>query len=61
MQDILIRDAIKAFSFDATDGKSLKAHVREHKPIAVISGLPYYCNLAVAELARGETGHQRNS
>lgn len=45
-------DSIRAFTFDATDGKSLLAHVKQHKPVAVISGLPYYCNVAVAEVAR---------
>jgi saccharopine dehydrogenase-like NADP-dependent oxidoreductase len=32
-------------------------HVREHKPIAVVSGLPYFCNVAVAEVARDEGLH----
>jgi saccharopine dehydrogenase-like NADP-dependent oxidoreductase len=50
-------DAIEAFTFDATDGKSLKAHIGKHKPVAVISGLPYYCNVAVAEVARSEKLH----
>lgn len=48
---------IQAFTFDATDGRSLKAHVGEHKPVAVISGLPYYCNIAVAEVARDQGLH----
>jgi saccharopine dehydrogenase-like NADP-dependent oxidoreductase len=50
-------DSIEPFTFDATDGKSLRAHVRKHKPVAVISGLPYYCNLAVAEVARSDKLH----
>ncbi len=50
-------ETIKPFTFDAVDGKSLVAHVRKHKPVAVISGLPYYCNVAVAEVARSEKLH----
>ena len=50
-------DNLGAFSFDAADPKQLTAHVREHGPVAVISGLPYYCNVAVAEVARTENLH----
>ncbi len=50
-------DNIQAFTFDATDGKRLETHVRKLKPVAVVSGLPYYCNVAVAELARRENLH----
>ncbi len=50
-------DTIVSFTFDATDGKSLKAHIEKHRPVAVISGLPYYCNVAVAEVARSEKLH----
>ena len=50
-------DNIQAFTFDATDGKSLEGHVGKHKPVAVISGLPFYCNVAVAEVARSEKLH----
>jgi saccharopine dehydrogenase-like NADP-dependent oxidoreductase len=50
-------DTIQAFTFDAADGKSLAAHVKKHKPAAIISGLPYYCNVAVAEIARKENLH----
>ncbi len=45
-------DNISAFVLDAGDKKRLAAHVAEHKPIAVVSGLPYFCNIAVAEVAR---------
>ena len=46
---------ISAFTFDAADKESLTAHIKSHDLLAVISGLPYYCNLTVAEVAR----HQR--
>ncbi len=36
---------------------ALTRHVREHKPTAVISGLPYFCNVTVAEVARAEGVH----
>ena len=45
-------DNIVAFDLDAGDKKRLAAHVAKHKPIAVVSSLPYYCNAAVAEVAR---------
>jgi len=50
-------DNIQAFTFDAADSKSLTAHVKEHKPAAVISGLPFFCNVGVAEVARREKLH----
>ena len=48
---------IEAFTFDAADTGSLTAHVKAQRPAAVISGLPYYCNIGVAEVARKETLH----
>ena len=48
---------LDAFTFDATDAASFTSHSRKHKPVAVISGLPYYCNLAVAKVARDEQLH----
>ena len=50
-------DNIEAFTFDATDEKALTDHVRKQKPIAVVSGLPYYCNVGVATVARAEGLH----
>ena len=50
-------DAISAFDLDASDMESLTRHVREHKPIALVSSLPYFCNVAVAEVARAEGLH----
>lgn len=48
---------ISAFDLDASDKDALTAHVRKHKPVAVVSGLPYYCNVGVAEVARNEGLH----
>ncbi len=45
------------FELDAGDKDKLAQHVHEHKPMAVISGLPYFCNEAVAEVARDEGLH----
>ena len=48
---------LTAFTFDASDSIALSGHVREHKPVAVISSLPYFCNRQVAEVARAENVH----
>jgi saccharopine dehydrogenase-like NADP-dependent oxidoreductase len=48
---------LDAFAFDAADAASLTAHIRKHKPVALISGLPYFCNVAVAKVAREEDLH----
>jgi len=50
-------DNIGAFTFDATDKEALTAHVRQQKLVAVVSSLPYYCNIGVAEVARAEGLH----
>jgi saccharopine dehydrogenase-like NADP-dependent oxidoreductase len=50
-------DTITAFDLDASDEEALTRHVRAHKPIALISSLPYFCNVAVAEVARAEGLH----
>ncbi len=50
-------DHLQAFDLDATDKTALTRHVRKHKPDAVVSGLPYFCNVAVAEVARSEGLH----
>ncbi len=50
-------DAIAAFDFDASDQATLTKHVRKHKPTAIVSGLPYYCHVSVAEVARAEGLH----
>ena len=45
---------IEPFELDANDRDLLQQHVRKHKPVAVVSSLPYFCNLSVAEVARAE-------
>ena len=45
--------SIKAFNLDATDADALSKHIEKHKPSAVVSSLPYYCNEVVARVARG--------
>jgi saccharopine dehydrogenase-like NADP-dependent oxidoreductase len=50
-------DASTAFTFDASDEQQLTEHVRKFKPVAVISGLPFYCNVTVARVARAENLH----
>lgn len=48
---------LEAFTLDASDADGLVRHIRQHRPVAVISGLPYYCNVAVARAARDEDLH----
>jgi saccharopine dehydrogenase-like NADP-dependent oxidoreductase len=43
---------LHAHKLDATDTGALDAHLKSHPVDAVISGLPYYCNIGVAEAAR---------
>lgn len=43
---------LTAFTLDAGDKDTLAKHVQEHELTAVISSLPYYCNVGVAEIAR---------
>ena len=50
-------DNVLAFDLDASDQSALTDHVRQHKPVAVISSLPYFCNVAVAEVARADGLH----
>ena len=50
-------DNLQAFDLDARNRDALTAHVRKHKPSAVISGLPFFCNLNVAQVARDEGLH----
>ena len=50
-------DNIDAFELDAGTKESLTAHVKDFKPAAVVSSLPYYCNVAVAEVAREQGLH----
>jgi saccharopine dehydrogenase-like NADP-dependent oxidoreductase len=50
-------DSIVAFDLDASNKEALTRHVREHKPAALVSSLPYFCNVVVAEVARDEELH----
>lgn len=43
---------LQAHSVDAADAAALEALLKKHPVDAVISSLPYYCNIAVAEAAR---------
>jgi saccharopine dehydrogenase-like NADP-dependent oxidoreductase len=43
---------LQAHRLDAADPAALDAQLKEHPVDAVISSLPYYCNVAVAEAAR---------
>ena len=48
---------LKSFALDASDGNALLKHLKEHPVDAVISSLPYYCNVTVAEAARKSGTH----
>jgi saccharopine dehydrogenase-like NADP-dependent oxidoreductase len=45
-------DGLHAHGFDASDAAALAAHLKAHPVEAVVSSLPFYCNVAVAEAAR---------
>jgi len=48
---------LHAHGFDAGDAGALAAHLQANPVDAVISSLPYYCNVAVAEAARSAGMH----
>jgi saccharopine dehydrogenase-like NADP-dependent oxidoreductase len=48
---------LTAYALDATNAAALARHLATHPVDAVISGLPYYCNVAVAEAARKAGAH----
>jgi saccharopine dehydrogenase-like NADP-dependent oxidoreductase len=48
---------LRAVALDAADPKALANHFQVHKPHAVISSLPFYCNPAVARAARKGNAH----
>ena len=50
-------DNMHAYGFDARDASTLDAHLRAHPVEAVISSLPFYCNVGVAEAARKAGAH----
>ncbi|HYL02034.1 MAG TPA: saccharopine dehydrogenase C-terminal domain-containing protein [Steroidobacteraceae bacterium] len=49
--------AVTAFSLDARQAPALARHLAEHPVEAIVSSLPYYCNVAVAEAARRARVH----
>ena len=48
---------LEAHAFDARDPAALVAHLRQHPVDAIISSLPYYCNVKVAEIAKQAGAH----
>jgi saccharopine dehydrogenase-like NADP-dependent oxidoreductase len=46
-----------AVSLDAREKSALAAHLARHRVDAVVSSLPFYCNVGVAEAARGAGAH----
>jgi saccharopine dehydrogenase-like NADP-dependent oxidoreductase len=48
---------LRAYELDASDPAALEAHLREHPADAIISSLPFYCNVKVAEVARKVNAH----
>jgi saccharopine dehydrogenase-like NADP-dependent oxidoreductase len=48
---------LTAVALDASDQALLVRHLAAHPVDAVISSLPYYCNVGVAEAARGAGAH----
>ncbi|MBV9344015.1 MAG: saccharopine dehydrogenase NADP-binding domain-containing protein [Gammaproteobacteria bacterium] len=49
--------SLTAVTLDASNGPALARHLEQHPVDAVISGLPYYCNVGVAEAARAAGTH----
>lgn len=50
-------DNLAAFTVDAKNPAALKAHLAAHKTDAVVSSLPFYCNVGVAQAAREAGAH----
>ena len=48
---------LTALALDATDTAALAAHLKAHPVDAVISSLPFYCNVGVAQAARQARAH----
>lgn len=48
---------LHAHTFDAQDPAILEAHLRKHRADALISSLPFHCNVHVAEVARKVGAH----
>ena len=48
---------LHAHEFDAGNPAALEAHLEQHPADAIISSLPFYCNIKVAEVARNKRAH----
>jgi len=48
---------LRAHTLDAQDSVALEAHLRRQPADAIISSLPFYCNITVAEVARRANAH----
>lgn len=48
---------LKPFQVDAAKADALAAHLKAHPVDAIISSLPFYCNVGVAEAARTAGAH----
>ena len=48
---------LHACELDASNPALLEAHLREHPADTIISSLPFYCNVKVAEIARKVNAH----
>lgn len=51
------RRTLSSFALDGTDTAALASHLKQHPVDAVISSLPFYCNVAVARVARDHGLH----
>ncbi|MGH8277193.1 MAG: saccharopine dehydrogenase NADP-binding domain-containing protein, partial [Steroidobacteraceae bacterium] len=49
--------SLAAFTLDAAQGAGLERHLTTHPVDAVITSLPYYCNVGVAEAPRRARTH----
>ena len=50
-------DHVTGAQVDAGDAEALAAHLAEYPADAVVSGLPYFCNMVVAQAARDADMH----
>ena len=48
---------LRAHELDAQDPAALERHLRDYPADAIISSLPFYCNIKVAEIARKVNAH----
>lgn len=51
IKDLDLTDIVPA-AIDARNQQALRQYLGQHHPAAVVSSLPYYCNMGVAEVAR---------